>query len=117
MEQLLEVSGIALCTVVDEDLVDIEVYATWQEIVLEDGFTEEVVTLFRTIPAKAFAGAHLVGSLVHGLDDGWCQWLGDVADTQGDNVGLGVHHLEGIDLFGNVGEQVVVLQVQEMNVY
>ena len=86
-------------------------------IVLEDGFTEEVVALLRTIAAKALDGAHLVGSLVHGLDDGWCQGLGDVTDTQGDHIGLGVHHLEGIDLFGNVGEQVVVLQVQKVNVY
>ena len=117
VEQLLEVTRIALCTIVDKDLVDIEVDATRQEVVLEDGFTEEVVTLLRTIAAKTLDGAHLVGGLVHGLDHSGCQGLRDVADTQGDDVGLGVHHLEGIDLLSNVGEQVVVLQVQEMNVY
>ena len=54
---------------------------------------------------------------MHRLDNGRTERLSDVANTERDNVGLGMHHLEGIDLLGNVGKQVVVLQVQEVNVY
>jgi hypothetical protein len=54
---------------------------------------------------------------MHSLDNGRTEWLGDITDAQGNHISLGVHHLEGIDFLGNVGEQVVVLQVQEMNVY
>jgi hypothetical protein len=54
---------------------------------------------------------------MHSLHDSGCQRLGHIADAQRNHIGLGVHHLEGIHLLGNVGEQIVVLQVQEMYVY
>ena len=83
--------------------------ATWQEIVLKDRLTEEGVTLFWTIAVEPFACSHLVGGSVHCLDDSRCQRLCDVADAEGDDICLGVHHLESIHLLGDVGEQVVVL--------
>ena len=54
---------------------------------------------------------------MHRLDNGRTERLSDITDTERDDVGLGVRHLEGIDLLGNVSEQVVVLQVQKMYVY
>ena len=117
VEQFLEVTRIALCTVVDEDLVDIEMNATCQKIVLEDGLAQEIIALLRTVAAEPFDATHLVGRLMHCLDNGRCQRLRHVAYAEGYHVGLGMHHLKGVHLLGNVGEQVVVLEVQEMNVY
>ena len=91
--------------------------ATRQEVVLQDGLAQEIVTLLRTVATESLSGRHLVDSLVHGLSDGRTQWLGDIADAEADNVGTRVHHLEGIDLLGNVSEQVIVLEVQEVDVY
>ena len=54
---------------------------------------------------------------MHSLDDSGSKGLGDIADPKADDVGLGMGDLKGIDLLGNICEQVVVLQVEEMNVY
>ena len=71
----------------------------------------------RAITTEALGGSHLVNSLVHGLGDGRTQRLGNVADAEADDVGTWVHHLKGIDLLGDVGEQVVLLEVQKVDVY
>ena len=109
VEQLLEIARVRLCTVVDEDLVDVKMNATRQEVVLQDSFAQEVVTLFRTVATESFGGSHLVDSLVHGLGDGRTQRLGDVANAETDDVGTWVHHLKGVDLLGDVSKQVVLL--------
>ena len=92
-------------------------YASCQEVVLQNGLTKEVIALLRTISAEPLDGTHLMGGLVHRLDDSRSQRLRHVANAERDDVGLGVHDLEGVHLLGDVGEQVVLLQVQEMNVY
>ena len=91
--------------------------ATWQEVVLQDSLAQEVVALLRAVPTKPLGGGHLIDSLVHGLGDGGTQRLGDIANAETDDVGTWVHHLESVDLLGDVGKQIVLLQVQEVNVY
>ena len=51
---------------------------------------------------------------MHSVDDGGAEGLRDVADAEADDVGLGVHGLVGVDLLGNVGEEVVLLQFKEV---
>ena len=60
---------------------------------------------------EPFGCSHLVRSLVHGLDDCRTKGLGHVADAEGDDVSLGMHHLEGIHFLGDVSEQIVVLKI------
>ena len=55
--------------------------ATRQEVVLQDGVAQEVVALLGAVAPESLSGGHLVGSLVDGLDDGRCQWLGDITDA------------------------------------
>ena len=117
MEQLLEVACIALRTVVDKHLVETEAHAARGEVVLQNSFAQEVVALLRAVAPETVGGGHLVDGLVHGLDHGRAERLCDVANAERDDVGLRVHHLEDIDLLGNVSEQVVVLQIQEVDVY
>ena len=117
MKQFLEVACVALGTVVDEHLVDAEVDATRQEVVLRDGLAQEVVALLRAVAMKSAGSGHLVDGLVHGLSDSRAQGLGDVANAERDDIRLGVHHLKGIHLLGDVGEQIVRLEVQEVDVY
>ena len=109
MEHLLHVAGVGLCTVVDEYLIRAEMNAARQEIVFHDGLAQEVIALFRPIAVESLGSSHLIHGAVHGLNDSRTERLRDVADTKRDDVGFGVHHLEGVDLLGNVGEQVVVL--------
>ena len=73
--------------------------------------------MFGTVASEAVGCGHLVDRLVHSLYDGRAERLGDIAYTERDDIGLGVHHLEDIDLLGDVGKEVVVLQVEEVDVY
>ena len=81
MEQFLEVARVALGTVVDEYLVKAEAYTTGCEVVLQDGFAEELITLLWAVASEPIHRAHLVDGLVHGLDDGRTERLGDITDT------------------------------------
>ncbi len=117
MEQFLEVTCVGLGSVVDEYLVGIEVDATRQEVVLDNGLAEKVITLFRAIATETGCSSHLVGSSVHRLDNGRTERLGDIANTQRDDISLRMHHFEGIHLLGDISEQIVVLEVEEMYVY
>ena len=82
MQQLLEVTRIALRSVVDKDLVYAEMYASRQEVILQDGLAQKVIALLRAITAETLDSTHLVGSLMHGLHHGRCQRLRHVANTQ-----------------------------------
>ena len=115
--QLLYVARVALCAVVDEYLRRVEVYAARQEVVLHYGLAQEGVALLGPIAVEPALGAHLVGSLVYGLDHRRAQRPRDVAYAQADDACRGGLHLEGVHLLGNVGEQVVVRQLEEMFVY
>ena len=70
VQQFLEVTRVGLRTVVDENLVDVEVDAARQEVVLQNGLTQEVVALLRAIASESLGCSHLVGCLVHRLDNG-----------------------------------------------
>ena len=91
--------------------------AARQEVVLQDSLAQEVITLLRAIAAKAVGCAHLVGSLVHRLDNGRTQGLCHIANAQRDDVCFWVHHFEGVHLLGYVCKQIVVWQFQEVFVY
>ena len=91
--------------------------ATRQEVVFEDSLAQEVVAPLRAVSPKGGLHGHLVHRLVHGLYHCRTERLGDVADTQADDLRLGVRHLEGVNFLGNVGKQVVVGQFQEVFVY
>ena len=115
--EFLDVARIALGTIVDEYLARVEMDAAGQIVVLHDGLTQEGVALFGTVAVERFALAQVVDGLVHGLHDGGTKRLGDIADAQTDYVGMWMAHFEGIHLLGDVGEQIVVRQFQEMFVY
>ena len=88
--------------------------AAGQEVVLQDGLTQEVVALLRAVAAERRGMGQLVGGAVHGLDDSGTERAGDVADAQRDHVGSRMGGAEGIDALGHVGKQVVVGQFQEV---
>ena len=45
-----------------------------------------------------------------GVDDGWSKWLCHITNAKTDDIGFRVHCFEGINLFGDVSEQIVVRQ-------
>ena len=116
-EEFADVARVALGSVADEHLRGAEADAPRLEVVFEDGFNEEVVTLFRSVSAEGPCVGHVVDGPVHGFDAGRRQWLCDVADAQGDDLLPRVGHLEGIHPLGDVGEQVVPREFQEVFVY
>ena len=113
-QNLLDISRIALGSIVHEDLVGIEMNATGQEVVLDDSLAEEVVASLRTVASERSLHSHLVYSLVHCLDDGRAERLGYITDAQTDYSLLWMGNLVGCYLLCDVGEQVIACQLQEM---
>ena len=113
-QNFLDISRIALGSIVHEDLVGIEMNATGQEVVLDDSLAEEVVTALRTIATEGSLYGHLIHSLVHRLDDGRAERLGYITDAQTDYTLLWMCNLVGCYLLCDVGEQVIACQLQEM---
>lgn len=116
-EQLLDVGGVALGSVVDEYLVLVEVYAAGEEVALHDGLAQEVVAVLRAVAAEGVDVAHLVGGLLHGLHHGRRQGAGHVANAEADDALLGMRHLEGRDALGDVGEEVAARKTEVIFVY
>ena len=111
MEQLLEIADVGLCAVIDEHLVQVEMYATRNIIVLQDGIAQEFIALLRTIAVEGRCIGHLRHSLLHCRYHSRAKRLCHIADAQGNDISLGMHHLEGIHLLRNVGKQIVILQI------
>ena len=61
-------------------------YATWEEVVLDDGLTQEVIASLRAISVECCLVSHLVDCLVHGLDDRGAEWAGDITDAKADDA-------------------------------
>ena len=113
-QNLLDISCVALGSVVYEYLVGIEMNAARQEVVLDDSLTEEVVASFRTVASEGSLHGHLIHCLVHRLDDGRAEGLGYITDAQTDNSLFRVGNLVRVYLLCDVGKQVIVSQLQEM---
>ena len=111
------VSRVALRSVVDENLAWVEVYSAWCEVVFHYGAAQEVVAPLRTVAVECGFFSHFVHRLVHGFYHGGTQRLCHIAYAEADYTHLRMCHLEGVHLLGNVCEQVVVRQFQEMFVY
>ena len=116
-EQLLNVTRVALGTVVDEHLVAVEMDAARKEVVAQDGVAQEVVAVLGAVAAEGGFDSHLVGSLMHGLDDGGAKRLRDVANAKADDAHLGMLGLEGVNALGHIGEKVAPRKLQIMFVY
>ena len=80
-QNFLNVSGVAFRTVVDEDLVKINVDTSWQEIVFLNSLTQEVVTSLWSIATESGLVGHLIHSFVHSFDDHRSQRPRHIADT------------------------------------
>ena len=113
-QNLLDISRIALGSIVYEYLVGVEMNATWQKVVLDDSLAEEVVASLRTVASERSLLSHLVYCLVHRLDDGRAERLGYVTDAQTDYTLLWMCNLVGVHLLCDVGKQVIASQLQEM---
>ena len=113
-QNLLDISRIALGSIVHEYLVGVEMNATRQEIVLDDSLTKEIVASLRTVASERSLLSHLIYCLVHRLDDGRAERLGYVTDAQTDYTLLWMCNLVGCYLLCDVGEQVIACQLQEM---
>ena len=114
---LLDVSCVALSTIIDEDLVSIKTYAARCIIVLYYCFAQEVVASLWTIAAECSFRCHFVNGFVHSVYHRWTQWSGYVTDAKAYHLLVWFGNLVGIHLFGNICEQIVVREFQEMFVY
>ena len=85
-EDFLNAGDICLGAIADEDFVQIEVDATRLVVAIDDGLTEEVIALFRTIATEGFGFAHFVDGFVHSVDDSRGQGTSYVANAEADDI-------------------------------
>ena len=115
-EEFLEVAGVALGAVADEDLVRLDVGAAGLEVGLGDGLAQEVVAELGAVAAEGGVGAHFADGLLHGLDAGGREGASHVADAQANEAGVGMGGGELADARGDRREQVRGLDLGEMGV-
>ena len=112
-----DIARIALRAVVDEYLRHVEVYAARQEVVLQYRLAQEVVAALRAVASERSFRRHLVNSLVHRLDDGGCEGLGDVSDAEAYHALVGMRDFVCVDFLCDVCKQVTVREFQKVFVY
>ena len=111
---LADVSGVALCSVINEHFARVEMYAARCEVVLDYRLAQKVVAVLRPVTVERVCRSHLVYCFVHCLHHGGAQRLRHVAYAQTDDAHLRMRHLEGVHLLGYVCEQIAVREFQEM---
>ena len=114
---LADVARIALCTVVDEHLTRVDMYASRCIIVLDYSLAQEVVSAFGSVAVERCLCSHFVDGLVHSLYYCRTKRLGHVSYAETYHLNLRMRHLEGIHLLGYICKQVAVGQLQKMFVY
>ena len=110
-KNFLDVAGVGLGPVADEDFIGLDLSATGLEVVRSNRLAQKVVALLRAIAAKAGGIGHLVRGLVQRGNAGGRQRLGHVANAQADQVFVRVLLLKGADAPGDVGKQIAGLQL------
>ena len=94
----------AFGTVTDKYLGCREMNPTWNKVIFYNCFNQKIISLFRTISAECILAGQLFYRFVHGFDTRFRKRLGDITDTQPDNILFRMCYLEGIYLFRYVRE-------------
>ena len=111
-EDIAYISCIAFGTIADENFFTVELNATRDKIVLDNGIDEEVVTMFWSIASEGLTVGTFIHSSMHGLNCCIGQRTGHVANTETDDVCLRMFGLICIHLLGNLGKEIAVRELQ-----
>ena len=121
-KDFLNIAAIALGAVADEDFIAFYFNATSLVIVLDNGIGEETVTLFRPIAAEGIGAGQFIYGLVHSLNAGRRQGLGNIANAQANDICFRISFLKGCHSAGDfrkeitAGEfQVIVIDCSHIN--
>ena len=85
-KDLLNISGIALCSVADEDFVGADLDASCSIVTGGYGLSQEFIALLRTVAVKTFHTSQFFDCVVHRGDDSFAQGLSDIAYAEGDDI-------------------------------
>ena len=116
-EELLDVPAVALRAVGDEYLVSRDVDSAVLEVDLRRLLAQERVALLRTVSVEVLARRLVVDSLVHRLNDGVAERLGDVSDAEADDLRVRIRRLVRGHAVRDFGEQVAGLYLRVVFVY
>ena len=106
-KDFLDAGNVGLGTVTDEDFVQFQIDTARFIISVNDGLTEKIIALFGTIAAERFGFSHFIDSFMHRFDDGRSQRAGYVADTETDDVRVGMGLGIGCNFFGNGSKEII----------
>ena len=116
-KKFLDVCDIALGTIAHEDIVWVHFDAAGGVFATNDRLANKIVALLGAVTAESSLFGHFIHSLVHGLDNFRDQGCGHIADTQSDNVGIGLFRLIFLDFLGDSREKVAAWQQVIVRVY
>ena len=103
-ENLLNISGIALCSVRYKDFICCNLTASCCIIVLCDCLAQKFISQIRCIAMECLGMSHLIYRFMHSLNDCRSQWLCNITDSQTDNVLVRICLLICIYFFCNCAE-------------
>ncbi len=105
-KDVANITGIALGTVINKDLITLKGDATWSEIVGNDGVLQERVAMLRTVSTEGIGRCHLLDGLMQSLYNCRTKWLSDVTNTKTDDVGFWMFLLKSSYLLSNGRKEV-----------
>ena len=109
-KKLLDICHIALGTVAHEDIVRVHFDAAGGVFATNNRLANKIVALLGAVTAESSLFGHFVHGLVHGLDDFRDQGRGHVANTQSNDVCIGLFRLIFRDFLGDRREKVAARQ-------
>ena len=100
-KEFLDVRDIAFRTITYKHVVRIHFDSARSVFATDNGFTQEIVTLFGTVTTESPLDAHFVHGLVHGLNNRGDKRRSDIANAQADDVGIFMGALVFLDFLCN----------------
>ena len=112
IKDLLDIGGIALGAVGNEDFIGADLAASGREIIFRDGFPQEAVAQIRGVAAEGLGPAHFIDGPVQSVDHGRRQRLGNISDAQADDRRFGMGVGISLCLFCHGRKQIAAGQFQ-----
>ena len=110
-EKFGKVSQVALRSVADKDFRRTESDAPLFEVVFQNGFDQEVISLFRSVAVECTGIRQFPDGPAHRLDASLGKRTGYVADSQTDQTYLRMGGLKGLYLAGHFRKEVASLKL------
>ena len=105
-KNLLDISGITLCSVGYKNLICADVASSCFIVIVRNGSAQELISEIRCITVEGLCISHFCNCTMHCIDNCRCQWLGNITDSKTNQCFLRICSLVCTYFFCNRAEQI-----------